>query len=151
MPLQVNFVGKGTNLYEHGYTFHGSALVIVPYLRGSYLWEKVRVQGGAYGGFAVFDQQSGNFNFLSYRDPNLDQTLQAFDQTADYLRKLELSESELTKAIIGAIGEVDAYQLPDAKGYTALIRYLLGITDEERQPYSRSNPQHVSTGFSPVW
>jgi len=133
MPLQVNFVGKGTNLYEHGYTFHGSALVIVPYLRGSYLWEKVRVQGGAYGGFAVFDQQSGNFNFLSYRDPNLDQTLQAFDQTADYLRKLELSESELTKAIIGAIGEVDAYQLPDAKGYTALIRYLLGITDEERQ------------------
>ncbi|MCX7977114.1 MAG: hypothetical protein N2646_08575, partial [Bellilinea sp.] len=51
MPLQVNFVGKGANLYEHGYTFHGSALVIVPYLRGSYLWEKVRVQGGAYGGF----------------------------------------------------------------------------------------------------
>jgi Zn-dependent M16 (insulinase) family peptidase len=133
MPLQVNFVGKGGNLYEIGYTFHGSALVIVPYLRGSYLWEKVRVQGGAYGGFAVFDQQSGNFNFLSYRDPNLDQTLQAFDQTADYLRKLELSESELTKAIIGAIGEVDAYQLPDAKGYTALVRHLLGITDEERQ------------------
>lgn len=133
MPLQVNFVGKGGNLYEIGYTFHGSALVIVPYLRGSYLWEKVRVQGGAYGGFAVFDQQSGNFNFLSYRDPNLDQTLQAFDQTADYLRKLELSESELTKAIIGAIGEVDAHQLPDAKGYTALVRHLLGITDEERQ------------------
>ncbi len=133
MPLQVNFVGKGTNLYEHGYAFHGSALVIVPYLRGSYLWEKVRVQGGAYGGFAVFDQQSGNFNFLSYRDPNLDQTLQAFDQTSDYLRHLELSESELTKAIIGAIGEVDSYQLPDAKGYTALIRHLLGITDEERQ------------------
>lgn len=133
MPLQVNFVGKGGNLYEIGYAFHGSALVIVPYLRGSYLWEKVRVQGGAYGGFAVFDQQSGNFNFLSYRDPNLDQTLQAFDQTADYLRKLELSESELTKAIIGAIGEVDAYQLPDAKGYTALVRHLLGITDEDRQ------------------
>ena len=133
MPLQVNFVGKGGNLYELGYAFHGSALVIVPYLRGSYLWEKVRVQGGAYGGFAVFDQQSGNFNFLSYRDPNLDPTLQAFDQTADYLRKLELSESELTKAIIGAIGEVDAYQLPDAKGYTALVRHLLGITDEERQ------------------
>lgn len=142
MPLQVNFVGKGANLYEHGYTFHGSALVIVPYLRGSYLWEKVRVQGGAYGGFAVFDQQSGNFNFLSYRDPNLDQTLQAFDQTTDYLRKLELSESELTKAIIGAIGEVDAYQLPDAKGYTALVRYLLGITDEERQ---RTRDQILNT------
>lgn len=142
MPLQVNFVGKGANLYQNGYTFHGSVLVIVPYLRGSYLWEKVRVQGGAYGGFAVFDQQSGNFNYLSYRDPNLDQTLQAFDQTADYLRRLELSESELTKAIIGAIGEVDAYQLPDAKGYTAMLRYLLGITDEERQ---RTRDQILNT------
>ncbi len=133
MPLQVNFVGKGGNLYQAGYAFHGSALVIVPYLRGSYLWDKIRVQGGAYGGFAVFDQQSGNFNYLSYRDPNLDQTLQAYDQTAAYLRRLELSENELTKAIIGAIGEVDAYQLPDAKGYTALLRRLLRISDEDRQ------------------
>lgn len=142
MPLQVNFVGKGGNLYRDGYTFHGSALVIVPYLRGSYLWDKIRVQGGAYGGFAVFDQQSGNFNFLSYRDPNLDQTLEAYDQTAEYLRHLELSDSELTKAIIGAIGEVDAYQLPDAKGYTAMLRRLLKISDEDRQ---RTRDQILAT------
>ncbi|MEN4011517.1 MAG: insulinase family protein [Chloroflexota bacterium] len=142
MPLQVNFVGKGGNLYQNGYSFHGSALVIVPYLRGSYLWDKVRVQGGAYGGFAVFDQQSGNFNFLSYRDPNLDQTLHAYDQTADYLRRLELSDSELTKAIIGAIGEVDAHQLPDAKGYTAMLRRLLKISNEDRQ---RTRDQILAT------
>jgi presequence protease len=133
LPAQVNYVGKGANLYAHGYQLHGSALAIIPYLRGTYLWEKVRVMGGAYGGMNAFDQQSGALTFLSYRDPNLDQTLIVYDQAADYLRNLDLSENELTKAIIGAIGEVDAYQLPDAKGYTALLRYLLGISDEERQ------------------
>ena len=133
LPSQVNFVGKGANLYQAGYQLNGSAFVIAPYLRGTYMWDKIRVQGGAYGGFCVFDQHSGVFNYLSYRDPNLDQTLAAYDQAAAFLRDLELSEAELTKAIIGAIGEVDAYQLPDAKGFTSLARYLLGITDAERQ------------------
>jgi len=133
LPAQVNYVGKAANLYAHGYQLHGSSLAVLLYLRGTYLWEKVRVMGGAYGGFAVFDQQSGVFSFLSYHDPNLDQTLSVYDQAAEYLRGLEISHSELTKAIIGAIGEVDAYQLPDARGYTAMVRYLLGIRDEERQ------------------
>lgn len=133
LPAQVNYVGKGANIYNAGYRLHGSAFVITPYLRGTYLWDKIRVQGGAYGGFAAFDQQCGAFNYLSYRDPNLDATLDAYDQAAGFLRTLELSENELTKAIIGAIGEVDAYQLPDARGYTAMLRYLLKINDEERQ------------------
>ncbi len=133
LPAQVNYVGKGVDLYAHGYSLHGSALAIVPYLRSTYLWEKVRVMGGAYGGFGVFDQQSGIFSFLSYRDPNLDQTLAVYDQAPAFLRTLEISDSELTKAIIGAVGEVDAYQLPDAKGYTAMLRHLLGISDAERQ------------------
>ena len=89
--------------------------------------------GGAYGAMNTFDQQSGMYTYVSYRDPNLDETLKAFDQAVDYLRHLELSESELTKALIGAIGEVDSYQLPDAKGYTSLLRYILGISDAERQ------------------
>ena len=133
LPSQVNFVGKGANLYTAGYKLHGSAFVIAPYLRGTYLWDKIRVQGGAYGGFCLFDQHSGAFNYISYRDPNLDQSLEVFDQAAEYLHGLEISDSELTKAIIGAIGEVDAYQLPDAKGYTSMVRYLLGVTDVERQ------------------
>lgn len=133
IPSQVNFVGKGTNLYDAGYQLHGSAFVINPYLRGTYMWDKIRVQGGAYGGFSIFDQNSGAFNFVSYRDPNLDQSLAAYDQAGAFLRNLDISEAELTKAIIGAIGEIDSYQLPDAKGYTSLVRYLIGIDDEERQ------------------
>jgi Zn-dependent M16 (insulinase) family peptidase len=56
-----------------------------------------------------------------------------YDGTADFLRKLELDEDALTKAIIGTIGDIDSYQLPDAKGYTAFLRHILGVTDEERQ------------------
>jgi presequence protease len=133
IPAQVNYVGKGVNLYEHGYRMDGSILVISPYLRSTYIYEKVRVKGGAYGGFSLFDRYSGVFSFLSYRDPNLLETLSAYDGAGQFLREIDLSEDELTKALIGAIGEMDAYQLPDAQGYTSMLRYLLGVTDEERQ------------------
>jgi Zn-dependent M16 (insulinase) family peptidase len=133
LPSQVNFVGKGLDLYQNGYRFHGSILVALQYLRSTWLWERVRVQGGAYGGMGAFDRFSGVFSLLSYRDPNLDKTLAIYDQTADFLRNLKLETAELSKSIIGTIGELDAYQLPDAKGYTAMTRYLLGVSDEERQ------------------
>ena len=142
IPAQVNYVGKGLDLYEHGYQMDGSILVITPYLRSTYLYEKLRVQGGAYGGFCLFDRFSGIFSFLSYRDPNLVETLQTYDQAGQYLSRIEISEDELTKAMIGAIGEMDAYQLPDAQGYTSMLRYLLGVTDEDRQ---RRRDQALST------
>eukprot|EP00877_Chromochloris_zofingiensis_P003328 jgi/Chrzof1/12997/Cz07g15220.t1 len=134
VPTQVNYVGKAANLYQDaGYQLHGSAYVIEKYLGTSWLWDKVRVVGGAYGGFCSFDSHSGNFTYLSYRDPNLLDTLEAYDGTVDFLRKLSLDEDALTKAIIGTMGDIDAYQLPDAKGNAAFSRYLLGVTDEERQ------------------
>jgi Zn-dependent M16 (insulinase) family peptidase len=133
VPAQVNYVGKGADLYQLGYTYHGSIQVITNHLRTSYLWDKIRVQGGAYGAFSRFSQQSGVFTFLSYRDPNLLATLDVYDKSPEYLRTLSLSDDDLTKSIIGAIGVLDAYQLPDAKGDTALARYLLGETDESRQ------------------
>ena len=135
IPAQVNYVGKGANLYSLGYTLSGSIAVITNYLASTWLWEHVRVQGGAYGGFGQFDHRSGVFTFLSYRDPNLLKTLEIYDQTAQFLTRLELSQAELTKSIIGAIGEMDSYQLPDAKGFTSLVRYLVGDTDERRQLY----------------
>lgn len=133
IPAQVNYVGKGANLYALGYELHGSVNVITNFLRTSWLWEKIRVQGGAYGGFCSFDKDSGIYTYLSYRDPNLLGTLNNYDQTANFLRNLELSQSELTKSIIGSIGSFDAYRLPDAKGYSSMVRYLVGVTEEERQ------------------
>jgi Zn-dependent M16 (insulinase) family peptidase len=133
IPAQVNYVGKGANLYKLGYKFHGSALVIGNFLRTTWLWERVRVQGGAYGGSCSFDRRAGVFNFLSYRDPNLLATLENYDQSGKFLREANLSGEELTKSIIGTIGDLDAYQLPDAKGYTSMVRYLAGDAEDERQ------------------
>ncbi|MCF7816940.1 MAG: insulinase family protein [Kiritimatiellales bacterium] len=132
-PSRVNYVGCAANLYDAGYTMHGSALVITRYLQTAWLWEKIRVQGGAYGGMCSFDQRSGTFVFASYRDPNLKNSLDIYKGTGDYLKNLVLSEDELTRALIGAIGQLDAYQLPDAKGYSSAMRYLLDFTDAERQ------------------
>ena len=135
IPAQVNYVGKGANLYDLGYELHGSVSVITNFLRTTWLWEKIRVQGGAYGAFSSFNLETGIFTYLSYRDPNFDSTLETYDNTAGFLRNVDLSQDELTKSIIGTIGSLDAYQLPDAKGFTSMVRHLLGKTDAERQQY----------------
>ncbi|MFP5212250.1 MAG: insulinase family protein, partial [Acidobacteriota bacterium] len=133
IPSQVNYVGKGANLYDLGFDFHGSTQVISGYLRTSWLWEKVRMQGGAYGAFCLFDRLAGTFTFASYRDPNLFNTVEIFDRTSEFLRKVDLTEAEITKGIVGAIGSMDSHLLPDAKGYVSLLRYLSGDSEEARQ------------------
>lgn len=133
VPSQVNYVGKGADLYRLGYRYHGSAGVITRYLRNSWLWDRIRVQGGAYGAFCSFDRLSGVLAFLSYRDPNLLRTISVFDEAALFLKREPLSREEVSKAVIGAIGDIDSYQFPDAKGYASMVRYLAGITDEDRQ------------------
>jgi Zn-dependent M16 (insulinase) family peptidase len=133
IPAQVNYVGKAADLYKLGYKPHGSVVPILNYLRATWLWERVRVHGGAYGAYALFDWRSGAFAFLSYRDPNLQQTLDNYDQSAKFLCDLDLSQAELVKAIVGAIGMLDAYQLPDAKGFTSMLRLLMGESDNVRQ------------------
>jgi len=132
MPAQVNFVAKGTNIIELGYKPSGATAVAMTYLNTGYLWDKVRVQGGAYGASSGFQEVTGSFVFTSYRDPNLLKTLDAYDAAGKFLTR-DIGEAELTRSIIGVIGRMDAYQLPDAKGYTALVRELVGETEAHRQ------------------
>ena len=133
IPAKVNYVGKGANLYELGFKPSGSIDVIANYLRTTYLWEQVRVKGGAYGGFCVFDRHTGIFNFLSYRDPNLLETIYNYDKAAEHLLNNTLEKEVVARSIIGAIGSLDTYQLPDAKGYTSMVYYLSEETEEQRQ------------------
>jgi len=129
-------VAKGANLYHLGFEGDGSVAVISNFIRTGYLWERVRVQGGAYGGFIAFNDRSGMLVYLSYRDPNVLSTLKNYDGTAQFLRETELSDEEITRNIIGVIGNIDTYQLPDAKGYTSMVHYLTGETDEILQQYA---------------
>ncbi|WP_169195287.1 insulinase family protein [Devosia sp. MC1541] len=132
IPAQVNYVGKGANLKALGIELTASASVVLRHLNTTYLWDKVRVQGGAYGGSSRFDLSSGNFSFLSYRDPNLLKTLEAYDGAAKALRA-GIGEQDLTRSIIGVIGDLDRPEFADAKGYSAMWRILNGTTDAVRQ------------------
>ena len=132
-PAQVNYVGKAANLFDLGYELDGSSAVITRYLATTWLWDRVRVQGGAYGAFCSFDPLTGVLVYVSYRDPNVKETLAIYDGSGGFLRDNPIADDELTTAIIGTIGDLDSYQLPDAKGYTSMVRHLTGIDDVYRQ------------------
>ncbi len=145
IPAQVNYVGLGLSFKGTGYRYHGSQAVILRHLRMGYLWDRVRVQGGAYGCFARYGRATEAFTFASYRDPNVENTLRVYRETADYLGNLSLSEADVTRAVVGAIGDVDAYMLPGAKGATSFSRWMTGETDERRQ---RVREEILSTKLS---
>ncbi len=131
-PAQINYVGKAANIYDQGYVYHGSASVILRYLRMGYLWERVRVRGGAYGAFCNLDRLGGTLVCASYRDPNVEDTLAAFDGMAEYLRGFSPDKAQLTQAIVGAVGDIDSYLLPDAKGAQSHSRWLTDDNDAAR-------------------
>lgn len=133
LPAQVNYVGKGADVFAAGYAYTGATHVVSRYLSTTHLWERVRVQGGAYGAFCLFDRLAGSLCFVSYRDPNLADTLTAFDATADFLSGREIDAEELQKSVVGAIGEIDTYRLPDAKGYASMLRHLCGLDEDYLQ------------------
>ena len=93
----------------------------------------MRVLGGAYGGFCSYGRLTGLMSFGSYRDPNIASTLAAFDGCGKFLEHVGLDRGELLKAIIGTSGDLDPYQLPDAKGFTAMTQHMAGVTTQTRQ------------------
>mmetsp|Transcript_6887 Transcript_6887/g.10977 ORF Transcript_6887/g.10977 Transcript_6887/m.10977 type:complete len:1071 (+) Transcript_6887:114-3326(+) len=133
VPTQVNYVGYGGQLYREGEVVQGSSEVVSRFLRTGYLWDNVRVMGGAYGGFCRFNPISGVFSFLSYRDPNLEKTLKVYEGAAQYLEEGKFDQATVTQAVIGTIGDLDSPMGPDAKGFLSLRRYLQGQSAEDRQ------------------
>ena len=133
LPAQVNYVAAGGNARLKGQEPGAAAAVAAKFLRAGYLWERVRVQGGAYGASCAYSRISGNLVFASYRDPNLGRTLEAYKGVGPHLTGLRLDPAELEKSIVGAVGDLDHYMLPDAKGFTALARELTGEDEAYRQ------------------
>lgn len=131
-PGQVNYVAKGANLKALGFEPTGGTAVAIKHLNTTYLWDKVRVQGGAYGGSSGLDPFAGTFAFTSYRDPNLVDTIDIYDKASAFL-KAGVGEQDLVRSVIGVIGSVDTYRLPDAKGFTSLVWELAGDSEDARQ------------------
>ncbi|MGV8981165.1 insulinase family protein [Clostridium sp.] len=128
----VQYVAKGYNFIKQGYSYSGKMLVLKTIASLDYLWNRVRVQGGAYGGFANL-ARSGNIVFVSYRDPNVKETLAAYDGICDYIGNFEASEREMTKYIIGTISDLDSPLSPSMKGDRATAYYIRGISEAQRQ------------------
>ncbi len=129
----VQYVGKAINLYDHGFEFSGKFDVLKALLRTVYLWDRVRVKGGAYGSSLSFDLYTGDLTLVSYRDPNLVETLSVYDEIADFLNQLEMPADELEKIIIGTAGKLDPPLTSDRKGSIAKIEHLTGLTQEFKQ------------------
>ena len=128
----VQYVAKGGLIRDPEYKYTGAMLVARTMLGSDYLWNNIRVIGGAYGAGAQFERY-GEVIFTSYRDPNLQNTLNVFDNAHNYLREIDFDQREMTKYILGTIGRLDTPLTPATKGEVALANYLRGITDEERQ------------------
>ncbi len=124
-PSHVYYVAKAVDLYDK-WDFDGSWLVAFRYLRNRYMWEEVRVKGGAYGAFLDFDRVGGALCLMSYRDPNPTRTLKAFDRAGEFLRDVPMDSEELERAIIGTISDLDQYHAPRRRGFVSMLRYLLG-------------------------
>ncbi len=131
----VQYVGKGANLYDLGFEYSGRFNVIKSLLSTGFLWEKVRMQGGAYGCSNSFEYYTGDFGLVSYRDPNLTETLGVYDEIADFIANLDLSADELKKIIIGCVGHLDPPLSPDRKGSISMIEHLTGRTVELKQKH----------------
>ncbi len=126
---KVQYVIKGANFKDLGFDWSGKMLVLNQVLSTDWLQNQIRVIGGAYGGFATFEL-SGNMFFGSYRDPNLSESLEIYNETPGYLADFEADEKAMTRYIIGTISNMDYPETPSMKANTALSRYFNGITRE---------------------
>ena len=134
VPAQVNYVGKAADLFALGYELDGASAVITRYLATTWLWDRVAgCKAGPTGPFAPSTRFPAYSRTRRTATPTCWRHWTCTTGAAPFLRDYPISNDELTKAIIGTIGDFDAYQLPDAKGYASLVRYLTGIDDDYRQ------------------
>lgn len=131
-PLNVQYVSMGNNYIDSGFEWTGKLHVLRTIISRDYLWNNIRVMGGAYGAFAHFDKY-GDFSLSSYRDPNLAETIDVYKKLPDYIEKTDFTENEITKFIIGTIGIMDSPLTPSMKGDVAITRYIAGISNDDLQ------------------
>lgn len=128
-PAQVNYVARAGNFKEVGIEYTGAMKVLKTILAYEYLWNNVRVLGGAYGCMNEFGR-SGDSLFVSYRDPKLTETEEIFEKAPDYVRNFKVSRRDMDKYIIGTIGTLDTPLTPSSKGVRAFDAYLKNMTTE---------------------
>ena len=112
---KVQYVARAGNFIDQGVEYTGALQILKVILSYDYLWQNVRVKGGAYGYMSSFNRLGDGY-FVSYRDPNLEKTNEIYEGITDYLRTFDVSDRDMTKYIIGTISNIDQPMNPVAKG-----------------------------------
>lgn len=132
IPSEVGYIAQGYNLGLLGSKVNGRTVVLKKVLDTDYLWEKIRVKGGAYGAYMDLSMD-GNMAFVSYRDPNTKETLKAYTGAAEHLENIDKKYDSLDKFIIGSIAGVDRPITKIKRLEIAMKAVREGMTDDKRQ------------------
>ena len=143
---QVQYVCRAGNFRKKGLPYKGALKALKVLMGYGYLWENVRVKGGAYGCMCTFGK-SGDCYFVSYRDPNLQKTIDVYERAAEAIAQFEADERTMTQYIIGAVSDLDMPMNPAAKGLNSLSAYMTGLTKEimqkERDELLSAQPEDI--------
>lgn len=129
---QVQYVCRSGRFLDEAHPYTGCLSVLRVILGYNYLWNRIRVKGGAYGCMNQFSRDGSGY-FVSYRDPHLKQTIETFEQAADFVRSFDADERTMTQYIIGAISGIDTPLSPSGYGRYSLAGYMTGTTYEQIQ------------------
>jgi hypothetical protein len=131
-PIKIQYVIKGGNFFRKGYSYSGRLRVLANILSNEFLYKELRVKGGAYGGGTNFGMDGYQY-FYSYRDPNLRESLDVYNNVPEFIRSFKCSKREMDKYILGEISQLDYPKTPEGVGNTAAMDYITGFTQEDRQ------------------
>ena len=126
---KVQYVARAGNFIDQGVDYTGALHILKVILSYDYLWQNVRVKGGAYGCMSSFNRLGDGY-FVSYRDPNLEKTNEIYEGITQYLRQFDVSDRDMTKYIIGTISNIDQPMNPAAKGDRSLNLYMNHVSKE---------------------
>ena len=140
---QVNFCAKAYATVPMNHPDAPILMVLGDFLRNGYLHKAIREQGGAYGGGAGYDSDTGAFRFFSYRDPHLEETLNHFDNALTWLQDNPHKQTALEEAVLNVISKIDRPGSPAGEAIASFFGNLHGRTPEKRQAF-RQKILHIT-------
>ncbi len=129
---QIQYVARAGSFGEAGLPYTGALSVLRTIMGYDYLWNNVRVKGGAYGCMNNYTRNGSGY-MVSYRDPNLEKTNRIFEESVEYVEHFEVSERDMTKYIIGTMSSLDTPLNPNSKGMRSMSAWLQGLEEETVQ------------------
>lgn len=127
---QIQYVTRTGSFKKAGFEYNGTLLVVRTIMNYEYLWNNIRVKGGAYGCSASYSKQ-GDGMFTSYRDPNLSSTMEVYEKAPNFLENFYACERDMTKFIIGTVSSMDMPLTPSDAGARSFGMYITGTTYDE--------------------